>query len=186
METQVTRLSSVLDAPCTGSYLRVRTRTTTDAKEATMTPLEQNKAIVQRIFKEFWLDGRTSVLDQLLASDITNHELSKGAVTGRAAYKDWATGFRQGTVMGFPDREIVVEALVAEGDLVAKRWTFRGTHTGEYLGLSPSRKRIVMSGITIYRIAGSQVQETWWSYDALGMMQQLGAIPAPAEQVGAR
>lgn len=151
-----------------------------------MTPLEQNKGIVQRIFKEFWLDGRTSALDQLLAPDITNHELSKDAVTGRAAYKEWATDFRQVTTTGFPDRELVVDALVAEGDLVAKRWTFRGTHTGEYMGVPASGKRIVMSGITIYRIVGSQVRETWWSYDALGMMQQLGVIPAPAEQVGAR
>ena len=151
-----------------------------------MSTLEQNKGIVQRIFKEFWLAGKTSVLDQLLATDVTNHELSKEAVTGRDAYKEWASGFRQVTLAGFPDREIVVDALFAEGDLVAKRWTFRGTHTAEYMGLPASGKKVVMTGITIYRIAAGQVRETWWSYDALGMMQQLGAIPAPAEAAGAR
>jgi steroid delta-isomerase-like uncharacterized protein len=151
-----------------------------------MSILEQNKGIVQRIFKEFWLDGRTSVLDQLLATDVTNHELSKEPLAGRDGYKEWANGFRQVTAAGFPDREIVVDALVAEGDLVAKRWTFRGTHTGEYMGLPASGKKVVMTGITIYRIAGAQVHETWWSYDALGMMQQLGAIPGATEQVGAR
>jgi steroid delta-isomerase-like uncharacterized protein len=150
-----------------------------------MSTIEQNKEIVQRIFNEFWRGGKTNVLDQLLASDITNHELSKEPVSGRNGYKEWATGFRQVTATGFPDLDIVLDALIAEGDLVVKRWTFRGTHTGEYMGLPASGKRAVMAGVTIYRIQGGQVRETWWSYDALGLMQQLGAIPA-AEQAAAR
>jgi steroid delta-isomerase-like uncharacterized protein len=151
-----------------------------------MTALEHNKEIVQRIFMEFWLAGKTGVLDQYLAPDVINHELSKEPLSGRDTYKEWASGFRQVTATGFPDREIVVEALFAEGDLVAKRWTFSGTHTGEYMGLPASGRKIVMTGITLYLITGNQVRETWWNYDALGMMQQLGAIPAAAEQVGAR
>jgi steroid delta-isomerase-like uncharacterized protein len=145
-----------------------------------MSAMEQNKEIVKRILKEFWRDGNTAVLDQLLAADIINHELSKEPLSGRDAYKEWATGFRGVTATGFPDLEIAADALVAEGDLVAKRWTFRGTHTGEYMGLPASGRRVVMTGITIYRITGGQVRETWWNYDALGLMQQLGAIPAPA------
>jgi steroid delta-isomerase-like uncharacterized protein len=151
-----------------------------------MSTLEQNKQIVQRIFNEFWRAGKAGVLDQLLATDVTNHELSKEPLSGRNAYKEWATGFRQATATGFPDLDITVDALVGEGDLVAKRWTFRGTHSGDYMGLPASGRRVVMTGITIYRIQGGQVRETWWNYDALGMMQQLGAIPAPTEQVGAR
>jgi steroid delta-isomerase-like uncharacterized protein len=125
------------------------------------------------------------VLDQLLATDITNHELSKEPVSGRDAYKQWANGFRQATATGFPDLRIDLDALVAEGDLVTKRWTFRGTHTGEYMGLPASGKPVVMAGITIYRVQDGQVRETWWNYDALGMMQQMGAIPAQAEHAGA-
>jgi steroid delta-isomerase-like uncharacterized protein len=151
-----------------------------------MSTLEQNKEIVQRVFDEFWLAGKTSVLDQLLATDVANHELSKEPVSGRDAYKQWATGFRQVTATGYPDMRIDLDALVGEGDLVAKRWTFRGTHTGDYMGLPATGRQVVMAGITIYRIAGGQVRETWWNYDALGMMQQLGAIPAPAEHAGAR
>jgi steroid delta-isomerase-like uncharacterized protein len=151
-----------------------------------MSTLEQNKEIVQRVFHEFWRAGKTSVLDQLLATDVTNHELSKEPLSGRNAYKDWAIGFRQATATGFPDLDISVDALAAEGDLVTKRWTFRGTHSGDYMGLPASGRQVVMTGITIYRIQGGQVRETWWNYDALGMMQQLGAIPAPAEHAGAR
>ena len=150
-----------------------------------MSTLEQNKQIVQRIFDEFWRAGKTNVLDQLLATDITNHELSKEPVSGRDAYKQWANGFRQATATGFPDLRIDLDALVAEGDLVTKRWTFRGTHTGEYMGLPTSGKPVVMAGITIYRVQDGQVRETWWNYDALGMMQQMGAIPAQAEHAGA-
>ncbi|HEY7479504.1 MAG TPA: ester cyclase [Gemmatimonadales bacterium] len=150
-----------------------------------MSTIEQNKEIVRRIFNEFWLAGNTTVLDQLLASEVSNTELSKDPVSGRNAYKEWANGFRQVTGTGFPDMSIALDALVAEGDLVAKRWTFRGTHTGEYMGLPASGKRAVMAGVTIYRIQGGQVRETWWNYDALGLMQQLGAIPA-AEQAAAR
>jgi steroid delta-isomerase-like uncharacterized protein len=151
-----------------------------------MSTLDQNKDIVVRIFNEFWRAGKTNVLDELLTENVTNNDLSKEPISGRNAYKEWATGFRQVTATGFPDLEITLDALVAEDDLVAKRWTFRGTHTGEYMGLPASGKRVVMAGTTLYRIEGGQVRETWWNYDALGLMQQLGAIPAPAEQAGAR
>jgi predicted ester cyclase len=119
-----------------------------------MSPLEQNKEIVQRIFNEFWRAGNTSVLDQLLASDVTNHELSKEPLSGRNAYKEWATGFRQVTATGFPDLDIALDALVAEGDLVAKRWTFRGTHKGDYMGLPATGRRVVRPGS---RSTGSRV-----------------------------
>ena len=151
-----------------------------------MSTLEQNKEIVRRIFNEFWLAGNTGVLDELLAQDIVNHELSKDPVARRGAYKAWATGFRQVNATGLPDLDITLDALVAEGDLVVKRWTSRGTHSGDYMGFPPSGKRVVMAGVTIYRIGAGQVRETWWNYDALGLMQQLGAIPAPAERAAAR
>ncbi len=151
-----------------------------------MSTLEQNKDIVQRIFNEFWLAGKTSVLDQLVAADVTNHELSKEPVSGRDAHKEWAAGFRHVTGTGFPDMQITVDTLVGEGDLVVKRWTFRGTHTGDYMGVPATGRPVVMAGITIYRISGGQVRETWWNYDALGMMQQLGAIPAAPEPAVAR
>jgi steroid delta-isomerase-like uncharacterized protein len=154
-------------------------------KEEVIMSLDQNKQIVRRILDEFWIGGNAGVLDELLASDCTNHELSRDPVRGRDRYKEWATGFRQVTAKGFPDLTITLEELVAEGDLVAKRWTFRGTHTGDYMGIPPTGQRVTMTGITIYRVANGRVQETWWNYDALGMLQQMGVIPAPQERVGA-
>ena len=67
--------------------------------------------------------------------------------------------------------------MIAEGDQVAKRFTFRGTQTGEFQGIPPTGKSIAMTGITIYRCADGKVAECWWSYDTMGAMQQLGVIP---------
>jgi steroid delta-isomerase-like uncharacterized protein len=80
-------------------------------------------------------------------------------------------------INAFPDAEITVEDQVAEGDKVVTRWTARGTHRGELLGVPPSGNRVEVTGVTISRIEGGKIVEEWDNYDALGMMQQIGAIP---------
>ena len=81
----------------------------------------------------------------------------------------------------FPDAQITVEDQIAEGDRVVTRWTERGTHQGEFMSVPPSENRIEIAGITINRFSGGKIAETWTNYDALGMMQQIGAMPSPAE-----
>jgi SnoaL-like polyketide cyclase len=66
---------------------------------------------------------------------------------------------------------------LAEGDMVATRWTARGTHQGELMGIPPSGNRVEVPGTTISRIEGGKVAEEWDNYDALGMMQAIGAVP---------
>lgn len=144
--------------------------------------LDENKAIVRRILREFWLDGNVGVLDELLADDCVNHEQSNPELKGKKACKEWANGVRLANRQGFPDFDITSEEVVAEGDKVAKRWVFRGTHTGEFSGIPPTGKRVTMRGITLYRLAGGKVSEMYWNYDLFGLLQQLGAIPAPGEQ----
>jgi predicted ester cyclase len=73
------------------------------------------------------------------------------------------------------------EDQIAEGDKVASRWTMRGTHTGELLGIAPTGKQATMTGIVISRLAGSTIAEEWENFDQLGLLQQLGVIPSPAE-----
>ena len=68
--------------------------------------------------------------------------------------------------------------------MVVTRWTGRGTHDGDLMGVPASGNRAEISGITINRVAGGRISETWTNYDALGMMQQIGAILTP-EQAGA-
>jgi steroid delta-isomerase-like uncharacterized protein len=141
-----------------------------------------NKRVVVRILDEFWGKGNVGVLDEVLAADCVNYEQSNPEVRGKEACKQWADGVRRTNLQGFPDVEIALEDLVAEGDKVAKRWIFRGTHTGEYAGIPPTGKQVTMRGITLYRLAGGKVTELYWNYDVFGLLQQLGAIAAPGQQ----
>jgi len=144
--------------------------------------LDENKAIVQRILSEFWIGGNLAVLDELLAPDCINHEQSNPEQRGKAACKQWANDVRLVNRRGFPDYDITPEDIVAEGDKVVKRWVFQGTHSGEFAGIPPTGKRVTMRGITLYRLAQGRVSEMYWNYDVFGLLQKLGAIPAPDQQ----
>ena len=142
--------------------------------------LESNKEIVRRVLEEFWHQGNEQVLDELFAKDYVNHELSNPEVSGLENYKQWARGVRSTWGSGMPDWRVEIEDLVAEGNKVAKRWVFRGTHTGEMLGLTPTGRRVEMRAMTLYHIVDGKVREIHWNFDLYGLLQQVGAIPTPA------
>ena len=75
----------------------------------------------------------------------------------------------------------MIEDVIAEGDKVAVRFTFRGTHQGELMGIPPTGKQVTISGMDINRIAGGKIAERWAVFDMLGMLQQLGVMPAPEQ-----
>jgi predicted ester cyclase len=82
---------------------------------------------------------------------------------------------------GVPDLTVTVEDQIADGDKVATRWTAQGTHDGELMGIDPTRRTAVVTGITVQRIGdGGQIVEGWTNWDMLGMLQQLGIAPQPA------
>jgi steroid delta-isomerase-like uncharacterized protein len=137
---------------------------------------EQNKAIVRRAFEEPWT-GNLDVVDELIASDYVGHDpASPEPLRGPDGVKEFVSTYRT----AFPDARIAVEQQLAEGDLVATRWSARGTHEGELLGLSPTGKQVTVSGLTMSRLEGGKIVEEFQNWDALGMMQQLGAVPALA------
>ena len=70
---------------------------------------------------------------------------------------------------------------VAEADRVASRWTIRGTHKGDLMGIAPTNKQVTVTGIVVRRIAGGKIAEAWENFDQLGLMQQLGVVPAPEQ-----
>ena len=91
-------------------------------------------------------------------------------------------GYKQFVTMhhtGFPDFDVKVEDVVAEGDKVARRVTWTGTHKGEYMGIAPTGKKITLTVITIERIEGGKIAEQWGEADMLGLMQQFGVILSP-------
>ena len=79
----------------------------------------------------------------------------------------------------FPDLHSTVEYLIAEGDMVVSRFTMRGTHQGEFIGIPPTGKQVKVTGMVIHRFADGKIVEYWVKWDVLGMMQQLGVIPPP-------
>jgi steroid delta-isomerase-like uncharacterized protein len=113
-------------------------------------------------------------VDEIYASGFVGHDPAmpedvRGVEGAREFYGMYQSAF--------PDVQITIEEQVAEGDTVATRWTARGTHQGELMGVPPSGNRVEVAGVTISRIEGGKVAEEWDNYDALGMMQGIGAIP---------
>jgi steroid delta-isomerase-like uncharacterized protein len=138
--------------------------------------VEQNKTMMRRYFDEAWNTGNLSVLDEMVAADYANHTPAvPGLPPGPEGLKPILAAFRA----AFPDLRFSIEDMMAEADRVVTRWTLRGTHQGEFLGLPPTGKPVVATGIEIDRIVEGKIVEHWLRADDLGLMQQLGAIPGP-------
>jgi steroid delta-isomerase-like uncharacterized protein len=81
----------------------------------------------------------------------------------------------------FPDLRLDIEHLVAEGDTIVVRFTAHGTHRGELLGILPTGKPVTVAAMELFRLADGKIAEQWVTMDVLGLLQQLGAIPGPAQ-----
>ncbi len=134
------------------------------------------KQIVKRLLEEPWT-GSFDVIDEFVSPTYVGYDPSQPEpIRGIDGLK---ANFRQ-YMDGFHDARITVDDQIAEGDKVASRWTGRGTHTGEIAGIAPTGKEVTVTGLTISRLEAGKVAEEWTTWDTLGMLVQLGAIPAPA------
>jgi steroid delta-isomerase-like uncharacterized protein len=139
---------------------------------------EPNKAIVRRLFEELWNKGNLSLADQLFAPNYEHHDASTlDFGRGPESEKKRATLYRT----AFPDIQLTMEEVIAEGEIVMTRWSCRGTHKGDLGGIAPTGKQINISGVTIARLANGKMAESWVNWDALGLMQQLGVVPELAK-----
>jgi steroid delta-isomerase-like uncharacterized protein len=138
---------------------------------------EKNKSIVRRSFEELFTHGDLDVADEVFASDYVGHDPAlPQEIRGPEQFKQFVMMYRN----AFPDLELTVEDQVAEGDEVVTRFTARGTHRGELMGIPPTGKKVVVTGISIDRMKDGKSVESWTNYDLLSMLQQLGAVPAAA------
>jgi steroid delta-isomerase-like uncharacterized protein len=138
---------------------------------------EENKALVRRFVDEAQSRGNVDAIDELCSPEFVNHSAPPGVPSNREGIKQVTAMFRQ----AFPDSYFTVEDMVAEGDKVATRKTFHGTHQGEFMGISPTGHQVSIGLIDIVRIADGKVVEHLSMGDNLGMMQQLGVIPTPEQ-----
>jgi predicted ester cyclase len=137
-------------------------------------------ATARRFFDEIWSRGDFDLVDELFAPEYVGHPSGpEGIVRGPEGVKEYIGRLREGV----PDLAMTVEDQVVDGDKVATRWTARGTHAGELLRAEPTGRTATVSGITIQRFgAEDRIVEGWTNWDMLGMVQQLGIVPQPAER----
>lgn len=131
---------------------------------------EQNATTVRRLYDEGLNDGNAAVADELLAPRC----LDNGQPRTSEDFKRALLGHQE----AFPNWQLAIEDLIAVGDQVVVRWTGRGTYQGTYRGVAATARPVMNRGITIWRLADGKVIVRWSAADALGLLQQLGAIPA--------
>ena len=134
---------------------------------------EENKAKVRRMIEEVWNKGDLAVVDELVPPNYVYHFPGREEIKGPNGLKQFATMLRT----AFPDFHITIDDMVAEGDEVACRYTYQGTHKGEFLGIAPTGKQFKATGIMISHIERGKEVEVWESIDRIGMLQQIGIIP---------
>ncbi len=140
---------------------------------------EENKAMARRSWKvvtEGSLDTLEDALAEVYADDFILHEADEDIV-GIEGLTQFVSMIRS----AIPDLRITIEDDMAEGDKVVTRWIGQGTHQGELMGAAPTGNQVTATGITIQRIEEDKIVEEWSNWDALGMMQQIGAVPSPQQ-----
>ena len=135
---------------------------------------QENKALIQHFVEEAFNQGNLEAAEEIYASTFISHDPTTPEEQGTPDdVKQFVNTYRT----AFPDGHTTVEDAVAEGDKVAYRWTFRGAHQGELMGIPPTGKQVEITGITINRLSGGKIEEQWNNFDQLGMLQQLGVTP---------
>jgi steroid delta-isomerase-like uncharacterized protein len=139
---------------------------------------EENKRLAREAIG-IWTTGDLAAADEIYAPDYVNHQHhdpdDPRDLHGVEAMKRFAREFRE----AFPDFRDSVDIQIAEGNMVATRFTSRGTQKGLFMGVEPTNKKLVWTGITIDRIADGKIVESWANWDMMGLMQQLDAVSAP-------
>jgi len=130
--------------------------------------LEENKAIVRRLF-EAYNRQNLDILDELLAPDFIDHNFQ---LQGLESFKQFYTQFYK----GFPNTHSTIEDIIAEGDKVWTYSTVTGTHKGEYRGLSPTGKETTIRCVDIYRLEDGKIVESWGIYDNMDFYKQIGIV----------
>ena len=135
----------------------------------------ENKALVRRWFEEVWNRGRTAAIDEMLSGHGVVHGLGAD-VHGSEEFKRFHAAYCN----AFPDIAIQIDGIIAEGDIVAARWSGTGTHRGDGLGFAATGRQVHFSGMAFVRIEQGKIVEGWNNFDQLGMLQQIGLVNLPS------
>jgi steroid delta-isomerase-like uncharacterized protein len=133
---------------------------------------DENKALIQRFIEQVFERGDVAAVDELVAEDFVPHTYP--GTTDRGGLKR----AMERVSKGISDARFTIEDVIADGDRVAVRLTSGATQTGEFMGMPPSGKRYEIEEIHIFRVSDGRITEHWHQFDQVGMMRQLGAMPA--------
>ena len=134
---------------------------------------EQNKRVVRRIVEEHWNNKNAALVNELFASNVSL-DTPDGALTGL----EGASFLLQAYAAAFPDFQLSIDDLLADGNQVVLRWTFTGTHLGPLADIAASGRQVrVPRGIAIFRIAEGKVDQAYLAWDKYALLQQLGVLP---------
>src|SRR5919108_3472171 len=133
--------------------------------------MADNEAIAHRFHMDIFQDGKLDAADEIVAPDFVAHAPGGPEVRGPEGVKEWAKAIRS----GLHDMKLSHDHTMAEGDHVVIRWSGKGTHKGEMLGVPASGKPVSITGFDEFRIQNGKIVEMWQNWDALGFMQQVGA-----------
>ena len=137
---------------------------------------EEHKAIIRR-WIEVWHSRDVDAVKEYLTPEYVRHDPNVPEVRGPDAEQHLMTMY----LTALPDLHFTIEDLIAEGDTVVARLTAHGTQHGELFGIPPTHRPVAVTAVDIFRLVDGKIAEQWVTMDALGLMQQLGVIPAPAQ-----
>jgi steroid delta-isomerase-like uncharacterized protein len=135
---------------------------------------EQDREAAVRRWLEAWNTHDLNASQSLLEPGFVRHDANLPEVNGPHEQRSFLAGVFQ----AFPDIRVEPQQLISQGDLVAVRLTVQGTHRSEFLGVPATGRQIMIQSVDIFRVTNDKIAEQWVLMDALGLMQQLGAIPS--------
>ena len=134
--------------------------------------------ISRRVFEEVWNNKKLNAIDELMAATYVHHDPQSPVVTsGIEGYKQFVSYY----LNAFPDLHLTIVEEFSDDQTVVSRWTATGTHHGDLPGIPRTGRKFSVTGTTIARVRNGRVVESWNNWDTLGLMQQLGALPAQSE-----
>lgn len=140
-------------------------------------PRNANEALVLRFFRDVLNGANPPAAAQLLTPDfLVHHSGLPGGQGGMAEVAQLMAGFHA----GFPDLHYDVQELVSHADRVVARWIATGTHSGPFMGVQPTGRHVTVPGTDEFRAADGRLAETWVCSDMLGLLAQIGGVPAAA------
>jgi predicted ester cyclase len=131
---------------------------------------ENNKVAIRRFYDEAINQKKLAVIEELFGASYVSHDLPSDPTE----LKHFINGFH----LAFPDGQITIEEIIAEGDTIALRGTFHGTQTGQFQDIPPTGKTVTVPALDMYRLSEGKIVEHWGGPNQLRLLQQLGAIPS--------